>query len=164
MAQRKKRKRSTGRAKPSTPRTADPAAPAPPQAPASSRRARLDEAPKAPWYPFPLVELTILGGIVLLILGVTGVANDRVAFVVCGLALVTVASLELSLREHFAGYRSHSSLLAGAAVVITLIPLGFFTHLQHTVLIGIGVAVFAVCFLALRRAFQRRTGGLGFRL
>jgi hypothetical protein len=171
MATRKKRRRSGRRPSASasaapvraTPPAPDPAAPAPPPAPPRSRRARLDEAPTAPWSPFPLVELTILGGIVLLILGLVGVASDRIAFIVCGLALVTVASLELSLREHFAGYRSHSSLLSGAAVVLVVAPLGFFTGLPKLALIGVGVVVFAACFLALRSAFQRRTGGLGFR-
>ena len=32
-----------------------------------------------------------------------------------GLALGSLAGLELSIREHFAGYRSHTLLLAGAA-------------------------------------------------
>jgi hypothetical protein len=148
---------------PATPREADPAAPAPRVAPISGRRARLDEAPKAPWSPFPLVELTILGGIVLLILGLVGVASDSPTFIFCGLALVGVATLELSLREHFAGYRSHSSLLSGAAVVLVVAALAFFTDLPRLVLIGVGVVVFGVCFLLLRSAFQRRTGGLGFR-
>jgi hypothetical protein len=169
VATRKKRRRSgrrpTGAApvERPAPRGADPVAPAPPPAPPRSRRARLDEAPKAPWSPFPLVELTILGGIVLMVLGLVGVAADRIAFIVCGLALVSVASLELSLREHFAGYRSHSSLLAGAAVVLVIAPLAFFTGLPKVALIGVGVVVFGGCFLALRTAFQRRTGGLGFR-
>ncbi len=37
-----------------------------------------------------------------------------------GLALGSLAGLELSIREHFAGYRSHTTLLAGAAAVATL--------------------------------------------
>jgi hypothetical protein len=171
VATRKKRRRNGRRPSTGAPAagttppapTADPAAPAPPAAPPRSRRARLEEAPQAPWSPFPLVELTILGGIVLLILGLVGVASDRIAFIVCGLALVTVASLELSLREHFAGYRSHSSLLSGAAVVLVVAPLASFTGLSRIVLIVIGIVVFAGCFLLLRGAFQRRTGGLGFR-
>ncbi len=132
--------------------------PAPP-----TRRARLEDAPPAPWSPFPLVELTILIGIVLIVLGFVGVADRRVAFVVCGFALVTLASLELSLREHFAGYRSHSTLLAGAAAVIVDVPLYLFTDLPQEVLLGVGIATFAGCFLELRAAFRRRTGGIGFR-
>src|SRR5436309_6315732 len=94
---------------PGQPREARVPAPPPKPVPSVSRRARLDEAPQAPWSPFPLVELCILGGLVLMIVGF--VRKDAL-FVVCGIALVGVASLELTIREHFAGYRSHSSLLA----------------------------------------------------
>jgi hypothetical protein len=140
------------------------AAPPPPRRPpALTRRARMEDAPKAPWSPFPLVELTIFGGLVLMVLGFVGVAHKRVAFVICGLALVTVASLELSLREHFAGFRSHSTLLAGAAAVIVVVVTRVIVAAPHVVMIAVGLAVFAACFLLLRRAFRRRTGGIGFR-
>src|SRR3954451_11226846 len=79
-----------------------------------SRRARLEEAPKPPWHPFPLVELCILGGLVLMVVGFVKGGNRGGLFAVCGVALVGVASLELAIREHFAGYRSHTSLLAAA--------------------------------------------------
>lgn len=149
---------------PDAPRAPDRAPAARPPQPRGSRRARMDDAPQAPWSPFPLVELTILAGIVLIVLGFTGVGGDRVAFVACGFALVTVASLELSLREHFAGYRSHSTLLAAAAAILAVVPLFFFTALPQLVLLVVGVAVFAAGFAALRAAFRRRTGGIGFRL
>lgn len=96
-------------------------------------------------------------------LGVVGVAHNSVGFVVCGLALVTVASLELSLREHFAGFRSHSSLLAGAATVLGVVVGGVVVDPPRIALIVVGVLVFAASFTLLRRAFRRRTGGIGFR-
>src|SRR3954449_8487375 len=86
-------------------------APPPRPVPSVSRRARLDEAPKAPWSPFPLVELCILVGLALMVTGFVSGGNRGGLFVVCGVGLVGVASLELAIREHFAGYRSHSSLL-----------------------------------------------------
>src|SRR5690349_10815805 len=127
-------------------------APAPPR-----RKARLDEAPKAPWSPFPLVELCILFGLILVVLGFVGVGGRRGVFLACGFALVSLAALELSIREHFSGYRSHSTLLAGAAAVATDAIL-FWTKLPQEVLLGVGIAVFAAAFYALRRAFKRRTG------
>ena len=83
----------------------------------------------------------------------------------CGLALVSLAATELSLREHFMGYRSHSSLLAGCAVVAVLAPLFLLTGLRdhREILLAVGVATFAGAFFALRAAFRRRTGGVAFR-
>ena len=162
---RRSRKRSSAGAPPR-----DPAAPAPPVAAARpahrppSRRARLDEAPPAPWSPFPLVELTILIGIVLTVLGAFNIADERLTFIVCGIVLIYLATLELSLREHFAGFRSHSSLLAGVLAVIVAVPLGRYTSIPFEVIGGISLLVFGGCFLALRAAFRRRTGGIGFRV
>src|SRR5689334_1146514 len=94
-----------------------------PHAGTPTHRARLAEAPKAPWSPFPLVELCILAALVLLVLGVVTHGSPRHAFLAGGIALACVAGLELSIREHFAGYRSHSALLAGAAAVGVVVPL-----------------------------------------
>src|SRR3954453_8049522 len=144
---------------------AEPAPPvvdrAPPTAP--TRRARLDEAPKAPWSPFPLVELCILLGIVLVVWGVLGGGDLRGALLGWGFALVSLAGLELAIREHFAGYRSHSTLLAGAVAVGVDIPLFFLTKLPQEILLGAGLATFAACFPTLRSACRRRTGGMSYR-
>lgn len=138
------------------------ASPARPSRPLD-RRARLDEAPKAPWSPFPLVELTVLIGIVLIVLGfVSHSSHRRATLIVLGLALATLSGLELSIREHFAGYRSHSTLLAGACALVVAIPLFFFGVPRDAVLVA-AAGVFGLAFYLLRNAFARRTGGLGFR-
>jgi hypothetical protein len=128
------------------------------------RRARLDEAPKAPWAPFPLVELCILIALVLIVFGFLAEGPRRQVLLACGFALVTISALELSIREHFAGYRSHTTLLAAVAAVAANIPLFFFTSLPQEVLLAVGIGVFAIAFHVLRIAFQRRAGGLGFRV
>src|SRR4051794_25930495 len=130
---------------------------------APTRRARLDEAPKPPWYPFPLVELCILGGLILMVIGFVHGGTRGGLFVVCGIALVSVASLELAIREHFAGYRSHSSLLAGAAAIGTMVLCAAALGLSRLLALVAGGVVFAAAFLALRAAFRRRTGGIAFR-
>jgi hypothetical protein len=127
------------------------------------RRARMAEAPKAPWSPFPLVELCILLGIVLIAVGIFGGPAKRGVLLAGGFALVSLSGLELSIREHFAGFRSHSSLLAGAAAVAVDVPLYFLTKLPQEALLGVAVVVFALVFHLLRQAFRRRAGGLGFR-
>ena len=127
------------------------------------RRARKLEAPKAPWAPFPLVELAILVGMVLIVTGFL-LGGDRAGgLLVAGFSLVTLAGLELAIREHLAGYRSHSILLAGAIAIVLIVPLFFFTKLPYEVLLILGVVFFAAAFQGLRAIFMRRSGGLGFR-
>jgi len=123
----------------------------------------MDEAPPAPWAPVPLVELCVLAGLVLIVAGVTSDGSRSRLLLGFGIALAALAGLELSVREHFTGFRSHSSLLAGAAAIAAVMPLFFLTALPQLLLLGIAVAVFAAAFLALRSAFRARTGGLGFR-
>src|SRR3954468_11124574 len=135
-----------------------------PHAAPPSYKARPEEAPKAPWSPFPLVELCILAALVLIVAGLLTHGPRRVALLACGIALACAAGLELSVREHFAGYRSHSALLAGAAAVAVAVPLYLLTGLPQAVLLAVGVLVYSLGFLALRRAFQARTGGIGFRV
>jgi hypothetical protein len=132
-----------------------PAAPGP--------RARMADAPKAPWSPFPLTELVVLLAMVLIVFGVLTDGGRRGALLGGGFALITLAGLELALREHFAGYRSHSTLLAGASAIVVDAPLFVWTDLPQVVLLGIGVGVFLLVLTRLRRAFRARSGGMGFR-
>src|SRR5688500_2143938 len=112
-------------------RAAAPVAARPPEPPRTPRRhARIDEAPKAPWHPVPLVELAILSGLILIVAGFVAGGTPGGILVTGGIALVAVASLELAVREHFSGYRSHSALLAGAAAVL-VIAVGAFAGLPR---------------------------------
>jgi hypothetical protein len=111
-----------------------------------------------------LVELVILLGLILLVTGfVMGDAKGAV-LIVCGLALASLAGLELAIREHLAGYRSHTTVLAGALAVVAL-AIGYFV--LPSKLFGfnlvIGAIVFGISAYALRELFKRRSGGLGFR-
>ena len=65
---------------------------------------------------FPLVELLVLAGIVLMVWGVVSWDDERQPQVRRrAWRSRRSAGLELSVREHFAGYRSHTTLLAGVA-------------------------------------------------
>src|SRR3954447_7375920 len=164
---RRSRKRGTRTVAPAAPAAAPHAQrsdAASPHARSPSYKARPEEAPKAPWSPFPLVELCILGALGLIVAGVVTRGRQRAVLLACGIALACAAGLELSIREHFAGYRSHSALLAGAAAVAVAVPLYLLTRLPQVVLLAVGVLVYSLGFLALRRAFQARTGGIGFRV
>jgi hypothetical protein len=125
-----------------------------------SRRGR--ERPPSPWGSFSLVEVVILVALVLLIVGFFMGGNRGGAMILAGLALSSLAALELTLREHFSGYRSHTSVLAGFVAVVVL-GLGFVLAWPQLVKVGAGAGAFALSFFAFREAFKRRSGGLGFR-
>lgn len=129
-----------------------PAAPVP----AVAARPQRGERPRAPWHPFPLVELCVLIGLVLLVWGLVRGGEDGAVLLVAGMALASLAGLETALREHFSGHASHALLLAALPAVLTAgalyvagaprwaVPLG---------LIGVGLAG----YVALRRSFRARS-------
>jgi hypothetical protein len=128
------------------------------------RRPGRAERPPAPWGSFPLSELIILAGIVVIFWGLFSggdTGNERVAG---GLVLASLGGGELALREHLGGYRSHSSLLAGVAafVAVTVVAIGL-GPVELWVLLLVAVAVFGGTFYTMRELFKRRSGGLGFR-
>jgi hypothetical protein len=122
------------------------------------------DAPKAPWSPFPLTELVVLLAMALIVGGVLTEGGRRGALLGCGFALVSLAGLELAVREHFAGYRSHSTLLAAASAIVVDAPLFLWTGLPQIALLAIGAGVFVLVLTRLRRAFRARSGGVGFRV
>lgn len=133
------------------------------QARSPTRRARLDEAPPPPWAPVPLTEILILLGLVALVFALLGGDGARPALLATGLGLVTIATLELSLREHLAGYRSHSALLAGLAAVLVAAPLALWVRPAKAVVLIAGAVVFALAVQVFRELFRRRSGGMGWR-
>ncbi len=120
-----------------------------------------DDRPPAPWGSFPLAELTILAGIVALLVGLFGGGPTAIGV---GVALAGLGGLEVSIREHLAGYRSHTTLLAGAVFVLVVGVLFYVAGLILAICLAIGAAAFLAAFFLLRRAFQRASGGLSFRV
>lgn len=123
-------------------------------------RRKADDRPPAPWGSFPLAELTVLAGIVMLVIGVAGQSPTAIGV---GVVLAALGGLEVSVREHFAGYRSHTTLLAGTAFVLVTGALFYLAGLILAVCLAVGAIAFAVTFYASRRAFQRASGGLSFK-
>jgi hypothetical protein len=120
-----------------------------------------DERPPAPWGKAPLAELVILAGIVSLAIGAIGGHPTAIGV---GVALAGLGGLEVAIREHFAGYRSHTTMLAGAAFVLVT-GLVFYAGGQIlAVALGCGAIVFLIAFYFARRAFQRASGGLSYRV
>jgi hypothetical protein len=130
------------------------------------RRPGPDDPPPAPWGSFPLVELVVLVAIVLLVGGFFVAGTQGQVMIGTGLVLGSLAGLELSAREHFAGYRSHTLLLAGAVAVIVLGALFFFAPagLPPLARIAVAAAAFGLAAWGLTVAFRRRSGGMAFRM
>ena len=80
--------------------------------------------------------------------------------IVTGLALASLAGLELSIREHFGGFRSHSLLLAGVVAIATLLVLGYPVGLTVGASLIAAAAAGVAAFALLARAFRARTGRL----
>jgi hypothetical protein len=108
------------------------------------------------------VELVTLIGLGMIVTGLI-VQGDRGPLLFgTGIVLCSLAGLELAVREHFAGYRSHSTLLAGVVAVAVLGGLFFLgpSSLPALARIGISGVAFAFAVWGLATAFKRRSGSL----
>ena len=157
----KKRRKRRPRPAPANTQAAEAAEAETPSAPRRRRaRALDDERPPAPWGSFPLVELVVLVAIVMLVGGLVVQDEQGAVMIGVGLVLGALAGVELSIREHFAGYRSHTLVLSGALGVAVLGALAFLTggSVWLPAALAAALAVFALAAWGLTRAFKRRSG------
>jgi hypothetical protein len=142
-------------------RPAAPRAVAPEPAPAKQHRgiaAARDERPPAPWGSFPLVEIAVLVGIVMLVIGLITGGDRGTLLIGLGLGLAGLGGLELAIREHFAGFRSHSALLAGVPALAVLALLFYTETLSPGTRIAVAAVVFAASAYGLVTMFRRKSG------
>jgi hypothetical protein len=103
--------------------------------------------------------------LIALVIGVAGFitgGNKGGVMLAAAAALGSLAGLEISIREHAAGFRSHTTLLAAAPGVLTMGVL-FFAGAPQWAILGGGIFVFVTAYYLLRELFKRRSGGYGFR-
>jgi uncharacterized BrkB/YihY/UPF0761 family membrane protein len=133
-------------------------------APAPRRRPKPieDERPPAPWGSFPLVEVMVLIALAMLVAALIVDGPRSTALLVTGLALGSLAGLELSIREHFSGFRSHTALLAGVAGVAVLALLFYAVPdaMPPAARLAVGAAVTLAAAYVLARTFRARSGRL----
>jgi hypothetical protein len=127
------------------------------QADVQRRRARRSlgregDRPEGPFGGVPVSEIAILAGMVA---AVIGFLNGGGTPLVVGLIVCALGVFEITAREHLAGYRSHTALLAAmpaVAIEAGLVAI-FGEPKQRAVLLLVVVPVFGILFWALRRRF-----------
>lgn len=109
------------------------------------------------------MELCVLSAICLGVAGfVVGGGSGNV--LLTGAVLMgSVAGLEVALREHLGGYRSHTLVLSATLAVATMAVL-FFARVDRGTMVPIAVGVFALAFLGFRALFKKRSGGFGVKV
>jgi hypothetical protein len=130
----------------------------PPPKPHRGVAAAADDRPPAPWGSFPLVEIAVLVGIVMLVIGLITGGDRGTLLVGIGLGLAGLGGLELAIREHFAGFRSHSALLAGVPALAVLALLFYTETLSPGARIAVAAVVFAAAAYGLVTMFRRKSG------
>ena len=85
-----------------------------------------------------------------------GTINHGGSAVDAGIVLMALGVTEVTAREHFSGYRSHTTLLAfmPAVIVEALYALLIGAPSQRILLLAPVIPVFGICFWALRRHFR----------
>ena len=149
-------KGSVTKAKPRPRRSEQTRAPAPTYRDPGS----VGERPEAPWHPWPLSELLIFVGAIGTLIGLLR-GSSGAPVLIAGLAAVMIGTLEFTIREHLAGYRAHTAMLAAipvalfhAAAAVGLYSLGAPRITWIVVPLALDVPLFWVIFRPLRARFD----------
>jgi uncharacterized membrane protein (UPF0136 family) len=119
----------------------------------SRQLGREGERPESPFGGLPISEVAIFVG---LIGGVIGYLQSSTPALVVSLVVCGLGVYEITAREHFSGYRSHTVLLAAlpaVALEVGLVAI-FGDPKQRILLLAVVVPVFAFLFWVLRRKFM----------
>lgn len=113
---------------------------------------REGERPESPFGGVPVSEVAIFAG---LVSSVVGYATGGGLPLIAGLIVCALGVFEVTAREHFSGYRSHTALLAGipavAAEAALVAVIG--EPKQRAWLLLVVVPVFGILFWIFRRRF-----------
>ena len=111
------------------------------------------ERPSGPFGGIPVSELAILAGGVGFVVGMVGGGGPPLYV---GLVVLALGVVEITAREHFSGYRSHTTLLAAIPTVAleTALVLTVGAPSNRPLLVAVMAPVFALLFYLLRRRFM----------
>jgi hypothetical protein len=126
-------------------------------APRSRTARRIGQRPKPVWDPWPVSEVATGAGLLLAAIGALRGAADGGGLIGVGLLLATVGVIELCVREHFSGFKSHTLLLAFLPVVAlhTALRLWVSDRYVGPVALMIDAGVFAALGFVLLDRFRR---------
>jgi hypothetical protein len=120
----------------------------------------LGERPQAPWHPLPLSELLILIGAIGSVVAFLKGISASGPLLVAALAAIAIGTVDVTLREHLSGYRSHTLLLVLLPIIVfhsAVVLVGSaFTRLPRTVnvaLLPLDVVLGTFLFKLLRARF-----------
>jgi uncharacterized membrane protein len=121
----------------------------------------LGERPQAPWHPLPLSELLILVGVIGAVVAFLRGVEGSVALLGASIGAVAIGTLEVALREHLAGFRAHTLMLAVIPAVVfhtavVLVVPAFADSAPrwlNVALLPLDVAIVVVCFKLLRARY-----------
>ncbi len=118
----------------------------------SRQLGREGQRPESPFGGLPISEIAIFAGI---IGAVVGFITNREPVVIVGVVVCALGVAEICGREHFSGYRSHTTLLAalpaiGAETAIVAI---FGEPKPRLLLLVFIVPLYGLLFWLLRRSF-----------
>ncbi|HEY3866007.1 MAG TPA: hypothetical protein VGL54_07985 [Solirubrobacteraceae bacterium] len=122
------------------------------------------ERPQAPWHPLPLSELLILVGAIGAAFGLIRLSHGGISHggpaLFAGIAAVLIGTVEVTLREHLSGYRSHTLLLTLLPVLVfhsaTILVVSSLTTVPTLLNVGlliVDVGLGTILFKVLRARF-----------
>jgi hypothetical protein len=131
------------------------------------------ERPQAPWHPLPLSEILILAGAIgAAVAWLRGIESNG-ALLGAGIGAVVIGTIEVTLREHLSGFRSHTLMLSvlpaivlhSAVVLVVLALANRAPSWLNLVLLPIDVALVVLAYKLLRARYvdarrERRFAGL----
>lgn len=120
---------------------------------ANSSLGTYGERPPGPFGGLPISELAIFAGAVGLVVG--WLEHNGVPLLV-GLAVCVLGVVEVTAREHFSGYRSHSTLLAAipTVVLVTAVWVAIGQPRNRALVVVAAAPFFALVLWLLRKRFQ----------
>ncbi|MCL2419426.1 MAG: hypothetical protein FWD04_09050 [Conexibacteraceae bacterium] len=101
----------------------------------------------------PVSEFAIFAGIVALVIGMINGGGPAIPV---GIIVMALGVAEVTAREHFSGFRSHTTLLAFIPAVLIEATYALFVGVprQRILVIAPAIPVFAICYWLLRRHFR----------